>query len=109
MPITIHPVKKAYDLVLAHAGATIPKRDAVDLRVIKDVRMKTGRCIDDPSDVGGWPTIEPGQPSLDTDHDGMPDDWETKHKLDSGNPSDGNKQSPSGYTWVEEYINSLIQ
>lgn len=108
VPITIHPAKKAYELVLAQAGATAPKRDAVDLRVINDVQMKTGRCIDDPSDVGGWPTIETGEPPVDTDHDGMPDEWETKRKLDPGNPDDGNKLAPSGYTWVEEYLNSLF-
>jgi len=108
VPITIHPVKEAYDLVLAKAGATVPKRDAVDLRVLQDVRMKTGTCINDPSEVGGWPTIEPGTPPLDTDHDGMPDEWEKKHQLDPANPADGSKKAPGGYTWVEEYINSLF-
>lgn len=108
VPITIHPVKKGYELVLDHAGAITPKRDAVDLRVVNDVRMNIGRCIDDPSEVGGWPTLEAGTPPKDTDHDGMPDDWETKHKLDPNDPEDRNRKAPSGYTFVEEYINSLI-
>ena len=108
IPITIHPVKKGYELVLARAGATSPKRDAVDLRVVNDVKMKTGRCIDHPSEVGGWPTLAPGTPPVDTDLDGMPDEWEQKHKLDPKNPEDRNTKALSGYTWVEEYLNSLI-
>lgn len=108
VPVTIHPVNRAYDLVLAQAGAIAPKRDAVDQRVIKEVQMKTGRCIDDPSDVGGWPTLEPGNPPLDTDHDGMPDDWERQHGLDPRDPHDRNGKAPDGYTWVEKYLNSLI-
>lgn len=108
VPVTIQPVKMGYDLVLAHAGATAPKRDAVDLRLVKDVRMKTGRCIDNPSEVGGWPTLEPGIPPVDADHDGMPDDWERKHKLDPSDPDDRNTKSPSGYTRIEDYLNSLI-
>src|SRR5207249_6307877 len=36
--ITILPADKAYEYVLANVGATLPKRDAVDLRVIDMVR-----------------------------------------------------------------------
>ena len=28
--------------------------------------------------------------------------------FDPNNPDDGNYTAPSGYTWVEEYINGLI-
>jgi len=38
----------------------------------------------------------------------MPDDWENSNGLDLGDSSDGNDTAPSGYTWVEEYINGLI-
>src|SRR5690606_16429650 len=36
--LTILPAEKAYEHVLANAGATLPKRDAVDERIIKSVR-----------------------------------------------------------------------
>lgn len=47
----------AYADVLANAGATLPKRDAVDSRIASDVGAGTGTIIDDPSDVGGWPDL----------------------------------------------------
>src|SRR4029078_5019847 len=37
-PITIEPADKALQDVLAHAGALLPKRDAVDVRVTEMVR-----------------------------------------------------------------------
>lgn len=43
IPITIQPVRDAYDDVLARAGAIAPRRDVVDQRVIDDVRKKAGR------------------------------------------------------------------
>ncbi|MFT3870874.1 MAG: hypothetical protein QM715_20670 [Nibricoccus sp.] len=37
-PITIEPARDAYEHVLANVGATLPKRDAVDQRVVEMVR-----------------------------------------------------------------------
>jgi hypothetical protein len=37
-PLLIQPADKAYETVLANAGATLPRRDAVDERIIKQVR-----------------------------------------------------------------------
>jgi len=111
IPVTVHPVKKAYELVLTQAGATAPRRDTVDRRVINDVRNKTGRCIDDPSDVGGWPVMKGGIPLTDDDHDGMPDRWETENGLDPTDPADrnGTNLSNLGYTNLEVYINGLFE
>lgn len=41
--------------VLADAGATRPRRDAVDARLVREVEQRTGRIIDSQKDVGGWP------------------------------------------------------
>jgi len=41
--------------VLAGAGATRPRRDAVDVRLVRDVEQRSGRLIDSQTDVGGWP------------------------------------------------------
>ena len=41
------------------------------------------------------------------DHDGVPDEWETKHGLDPQHGNDLNKIMPSGYTAIEEYANEL--
>src|SRR4051812_19016827 len=41
--------------VLARAGATSPRRDAVDARIVREVETTSGRIIDSQAEVGGWP------------------------------------------------------
>lgn len=102
----------AFESVLAKAGATLPKRDAVDTRVTAMVRSgkpmtKTG-IIKDVSEVGGYPnlTYNPARVPADTDGDGMSDEWEIKYKLDPKNAKDGAMDSDGDvYTNVEEYLN----
>ena len=109
-PITQQSAEEAYELVLARAGATLPKRDPVDKRIIKIVRTgkptyKNG-IIDIPSDVGGWPQYKSASAPVDSDHDGMPDRWEKKFGLKWKDSSDCVKDIDSdGYTNVEEWLN----
>jgi pectate lyase len=100
---------EAYEAVLPNAGATLPRRDAVDMRVINDVRNGTGGLIDSPMDVGGWPALEVGTAPEDSDHDGMPSDWESRHLLNPNDPSDGSRVAANGYTNVENYLNELAE
>ena len=45
-------------LVLRNRGAgPIALLDVVDQRVVREVRAGTGRIIDDPAQVGGWPRL----------------------------------------------------
>lgn len=93
--------------VLAHAGAG-RVRDAVDTRIIEGVRARTGRIIDSPSEVSGWPELEAGTPWADSDGDGMPDVWEATHGLDPANPADGPAdRDGDGFTNLEDWLNSL--
>ena len=101
--------KRALHDVLAHAGATIPSRDAVDRRIIGDVKSGTGHLIDDPSDVGGWPRLTSGHAPRDRDGDGMPDTWERRHHLRPYDAHDGSRLAPDGYTWLEHYLNGLVR
>ena len=39
--------QKAYNFVLSNVGATFPKRDAVDTRVIKTVKTGTAKSVKD--------------------------------------------------------------
>ncbi|WP_316810954.1 polysaccharide lyase [Pedobacter heparinus] len=112
-PVAPHQLAEAvFESVLAKAGATLPKRDAVDTRVTAMVRSgktmtKTG-IIKDVSEVGGYPnlTYKPAQVPVDSDGDGMADEWEIKYKLDPKNPKDGAVDSDGdGYTNIEEYLN----
>jgi pectate lyase len=111
-PVQEHSAQAAYDLVLDRAGATVPVRDAVDLRVVASVRTGTGRIIDSPADVGGYPAYAAAaRPAdWDTDGDGIPDAWELANGLNPNDPSDGNRdRNGDGYTNVEEYLNSLVR
>jgi hypothetical protein len=80
----------------------------VDIRVVASVQSRSGGVIDSQAEVGGWSTISAGTPLLDSDGDGMPDSWEVSKGLDALDSNDRNGLAPSGYTWIEEYINSLI-
>jgi len=106
--ITTQPASEAYTLVLAKAGAIAPKRDAIDQRLIADVDKGGGRIINSQAEVGGWIAVQPGTPPQDSDHDGMPDSWETDRGLNPTRDDSAEDRNADGYTNIEEYINALI-
>lgn len=127
IPINQETPEEAYASVLKNAGATLPKRDAVDIRIVDEVKngyatfegstYKTHRkvadqskksgIIDSQKDVGGWPELKSLPAPIDTDHDGMPDEWEKENGLNPNNADDGNKVAKDGYTMLEKYINDI--
>ena len=81
-------------------------RDSADARLIEQVRAGTGKMINSQSEVGGWPDLAHGDAPIDTDHDGMPDEWERSHGLNPNDPADRNADPDGdGYTNLEECIN----
>ncbi len=105
--VTTIDAVQAREIVLSNAGAILPARDAVDRRVVEDVKNTTGRIISDPATVGGWPSLGSGVAPTDSDHDGMTDVWEQMHGLNPANPSDGPQDfDGDGYTNLEEFLNS---
>jgi hypothetical protein len=76
--IVARPASQVEAFVLANAGARPADRDAVDARVVGQVRARNGRIIDSQSQVGGWPTLAanrraltlPANPNGDDDGDG---------------------------------------
>ena len=54
-PVTTQAPEDAYERVLRDAGATLPERDPVDERIVRDVRGETGHIINWVKDAGGWP------------------------------------------------------
>jgi pectate lyase len=106
--ITATSADNAFVQVLASAGATMPVRDGVDERIVADVSNRSGRIIDSPTQVGGYPQLAAGTPPADSDHDGMPDDWEKQNGLDLNDPSDANNDlDGDGYTNIEHYLHAL--
>lgn len=97
----------AFKEVLKDVGATRPKRDSVDERIVRSVQERTGTIIDSEKQVGGWPEYKTAPAPEDSDGDGMPDQWEKEHHLNPADPSDANVDSDGdGYTNVEEYLNA---
>jgi len=106
--VTASGADDAFKQVLASCGATVPIRDSVDEHVTAEVRNRSGRIIDSPAQAGGYPQLAAGTPPSDSDHDGMPDDWEKQNGLDSNNPADANNDlDGDGYTNIEQYLHSL--
>ena len=107
-----HTALEAYETVLAGAGATLPRRDAVDRRIIDCVRAgrtttETG-LISDIQEVGGYPSLSYSKSELpkDSDLDGMPDDWEKKYGLNPKQAGDAAQDlDKDGYTNIEEFLN----
>src|SRR5437763_8344809 len=105
-PVTTDTAAAAYEQVLRYAGDSLV-RDAVDARVVEGVRNRTGRLLNSQDDVGGWPQLAPGRRWVDSDGDGIPDDWERAHGLDPRDPRDGSRVGSDGYTNLEHWLNEL--
>ena len=131
-PMTITSAKQAFDDVLKNAGANLPRRDAVDERVINEVRTgkvwsegkeitpkpmkglaknnigKAGNgIITDISQVGGYPDYK-GEPVKDLGADGIPLSWKKKFGLDTNDDSLAQKDlQGDGYTVMDKYLAGL--
>lgn len=129
----IMTAEESYSYVLDNVGAILPKRDAVDQRIVKQV--KTGKVyftephhsvsespyvkrrlpkdsykqgiISDIDQVGGYPVYH-GVPYKDADNDGLPDDYERANGLNPNDPSDAAQISENGYAHIENFLNSVV-
>ena len=132
-PMTMLSASTARSYVLSNAGAILPRRDAVDSRIVTQV--STGKIaylpnvtlpetqfkhrrlpidsykvgiITEVAQVGGYPEYK-GKPHADADLDGLPDAWEKKNGLNPADPTDATKdRDKDGYSNIEEYLNSLV-
>jgi hypothetical protein len=115
--VNTQPVDEAYVSVMADVGANLPKQDAVDARIITDVKTRGGHftgaksqspgIIDSQKDAGGFPQYKSGEAPADGDHDGMPDAWERQRGLNPADPADGAKDGGDGFTNLEHYLNGI--
>ncbi|MBN2165181.1 MAG: pectate lyase [Marinilabiliaceae bacterium] len=110
--MNVQKAQKVYKKVLKTVGASL-HRDSIDMRIIDEVRKGTftyGRfgIIDSQNDVGGYPELVVQSPKMDSDKDGMPDEWENKKGLNASNKEDAvGYDLDKKYTNIEVYINSL--
>ena len=111
MPINQQTAEEAYHSVLDSVGASLPKRDAIDARIVDETRngyatyegktykektrvpdkSKKSGIIDSQEDVGGWPKLKSLPAPLDSDGDGMPDEWEKQYGFDPRDASNASK------------------
>ncbi len=126
MLIDEQKAEEAYRSVLDNVGATLPRRDVLDTRIIDETRRgdatyegagyearpaadpsrKSG-IIDSQADVGGWPELRSTAAPADTDSDGMPDEWEVGRGLNPKERADGNRVAADGHTMLEKYLNGI--
>ncbi len=105
--VTTSSALEAFETVLAEAGATLPARDAVDLRIVNDVRHGSGAVINFETDIspaGRWQVYHSLPSPADSDGDGIPDYWQEQFSL----PKNSAMQDTDGdgYTNIEEYANN---
>lgn len=120
--VTTHSADMAYEKVLQYAGASLI-RDEYDEMMIADTREGKASCIVDGIGKGfinsqdeityadgstGFPKLNSLAAPLDSDGDGMPDEWETANGLNPNEPADGAEMAENGYTNLENYINNLV-
>jgi pectate lyase len=112
--VTTHSASITYSKVRELVGASLV-RDVVDERIIREVtdstytytgsKGSTRGLIDSQADVGGWPAYNSNPAPEDADRDGIPDGW-----LAQNYPGkQANDLNEGGYTYLEVYLNSLVQ
>jgi len=108
-PVTTTSPDLAKEDVLASAGASVPRRDTIDSRLVNDVLLGTGHSIASTAEQpeGAWPVLTSLPAPADDDHDGMPNTWELAHNLNPDDSTDRNAIGRDGYTELEVYLNSL--
>ena len=102
----------AYQRILESVGCSF-SQDSYDREVLRRVREGIGTfgingIINSQEDVGGWPVLNAEKALIDSDGDGMPDVWESKHGLNPKSASDASAYTlDENYTNIEIYLNSL--
>jgi autotransporter-associated beta strand protein len=112
---TTMTAQDAVQFVRDNVGLSIT-RDAVDSRLVQEVASygTLGSVILRETDVfPNYPNnasyLRPRARMVDSDNDGMPDNWETSRGLNPNNnsTSEWRAVTPSGYTRLEGYLNEL--
>ncbi len=135
--MTYEPADAAYQKVVAQAGASLPRYDEVDRRLLDEAAGKRDPLyagpsiptdpgiIDSPDDIRlsehdiymadgeiytNYPFLgmrDGDKYAVDTDGDGMPDAYETAKGLNPNYAADGAATAHNGYTNLENYLNGI--
>lgn len=103
--ITEQSAVEAYEYVLQNVGATLPRRDSIDARVVSDVKNGTGRIINGIKEVGGFSGITSETRTFE-----IPSDWKSANSMGSKKETDIVSSGKwKGYTWIEAYVNDWTE
>lgn len=133
--MTYESADEAYRAVTSKAGASLPRYDEVDSRLLREAAGTadpeyTGSLgelgiIDSPSDIKlsardtyvAEGVVAHDMPlmfidgqdkyAIDSDADGLPDGYEDEIGLDKNDASDGAATAANGYTNLENYLNGI--
>ncbi len=131
---TVDSAETAYYKVVNYSGASVYNNtdgttklfhDDIDTEILTGVKEQTGKILLHNAEshnadgeyftqefIKNLPSYNVNDPDSewyrpDSDQDGMPDTWEKAHGLNPEDAEDRNAIAPSGYTWIEEYLNEL--
>ena len=103
--IPTQTAEAAFNDVMANVGATLPKRDSIDARIVADVQNGTGRIINSIEEVGGFEGITESNLTFE-----IPSEWKTANNMGSAKETDIVADGKwAGYTWIEAYVNDWTQ
>lgn len=104
--------KDLAEKLLPTVGASLPYRDLADNYMIREVKSmgKTGTFLSDENQLpigapSAW-TVATFEKPVDSDGDGMPDEWEKQNGTDPGK-DDAMTIAENGYANIENYVNSI--
>ncbi|MCL2300381.1 MAG: pectate lyase [Firmicutes bacterium] len=99
----IDGAEMAYARVMRYGGAAL-NRDAVDERIVCEVQNGRGKVIDRPAQGGGWPALGADPAFIDAARAA----WEAEYGFDPYDPAESRKSGPDGYTYLEMFVNGLM-
>lgn len=107
------PADSLVNNLLPTVGASLPCRDLVDYYVVNEVKSfgKVAKFLSNENELpfgipSSW-SLWSGTKRVDTDNDGIPDDWEIANGLNPNLASDAILIAANGYANIENYINGI--
>ena len=102
--------EEALHWIIDSVGPCLPARDEVDQYLIDELKSfgtkgSTGGISSEKElPHGGTGILNKGEKPLDSDNDGIPDEWEKANGLNENDASDAREIADNGYANIENYV-----
>ncbi len=107
--------EESYKWMIDNVGPVLPARDEVDKYIIDEltsygiIGTENGISAESQLPHKGTGVLSGGVKPLDTDGDGIPDEWEIKNGLNPNDASDAVAIAANGYTNIENFANGITE